>query len=69
MLFLSQIWPDLWGTASILFIVVQSPLSGDLIDAHVTIKRYSVIANIQLVIVWGFFLLNIQMAYSYWIIQ
>lgn len=39
----------------ILYTVVQSPLSGALIDAHVTIQRYLPIANIQLITVWGLF--------------
>lgn len=53
---------------SVLYTVVQSPLSGTLIDAHVTIQRYFPIANIQLIniISMGFIsLLNIQMSHTY----
>lgn len=53
--FLPQIWQDPWNTESILYTVVQSPLSGALIDAHVTIQRYFPIANIQLITVGIYF--------------
>lgn len=60
--FLPQIRLGLWNTASIWHTAVQSPLSGAVIDAHVSIQRYFLIANIELITVWVFFP-------PYWIVK
>lgn len=60
--FLPQIRLGLWNTASIWHTAVQSPLSGAVIDAHVSIQRYFLIANTELITVWVFF-------HPYWIVK